>query len=150
MLLKFTTGAFSVAMTLSAAAVAQGQFGTAGEAKAMLERAITQLKSNEAAALAKFNKGESGFKDRDLYVFCFDMTTSKFAAGIQSLVGTDVKALKEEDGSPVGEKVLNAAKEGSITLVAYNFSKPGATDPAPKESYVTRVGNQGCGVGYFE
>ena len=31
-------------------------------------------------ALAKFNKGEGGFKDRDLYVFCFDVNNSKFTA----------------------------------------------------------------------
>ena len=63
----------AAALALSANAIAQGQFGTAAEAKAMLEKAVTEIKANEAAALAKFNKGEGGFKDRDLYVFCFDM-----------------------------------------------------------------------------
>jgi hypothetical protein len=28
------------------------------------------LKDDKAKALAMFNKGEGGFKDRDLYVFC--------------------------------------------------------------------------------
>jgi signal transduction histidine kinase len=143
-----------VAAVLSAAfcgpALSQGQYGTAAEARAMLDRAASELKANEAAALARFNKGEAGFKDRDLYVFCFDMTTGKFTAGVQPLIGTDVKALKEKDGSPLGEKVLAAAKEGVVTTLAYNFPKPGTADPVPKESYITRVGNQGCGVGYFK
>jgi hypothetical protein len=65
----------SAALAFSTTAFAQGQFGTAAEAKAMLEKAVTELKANEAAALAKFTKGEGGFKDRDLYVFCYDMTT---------------------------------------------------------------------------
>ena len=134
----------------STATFAQGQSGTAAEAKAMLEKAVTELKVNEAAALAKFNKGESGFKDRDLYVFCMDMTTVKFTAGVPSLVGTDVKALKEKDGSPLGEKLLNAAKEGTVTTLAYNFPKPGTTDPVPKETFLARVGNQTCGVGYYK
>jgi cytochrome c len=140
-----------LALTLSAAALAQGQFGTAAEAKAMLEKATAELKANEATALSKFNAGDGGFKDRDLYVFCFDMNSGKFTAHVnKALMGTDVKALKEKDGSPLGEKVFNAAKEGSISTVAYNFPKPGGTDPVAKESFVTRVGNQGCGVGYYK
>ena len=79
-----------------------------------------------------------------------DMTTVKFTAGVPSLVGTDVKALKEKDGSPLGEKLLNAAKEGTVTTLAYNFPKPGTTDPVPKETFLARVGNQTCGVGYYK
>ena len=121
------------------------------EAKAMLEKAVTELKANEAAALAKFNKADAGFRDRDLYVYCFDKATGKFTAHVNSaLMGTDVKALKEKDGSPLGTKVYDAAKEGTITTISYNFPKPGGTDPVPKEAYVTRIGNQGCGVGYYK
>ena len=139
----------SVALTVLA--YAQGQFGNAAEAKTMLEKAVAELKSNEGAALAKFNKGEGGFKDRDLYVFCYDMASAKFTAHVnQSLLGTDVKALKEKDGSPLGEKVFNATKPGTVSTVSYNFPKPGTTEPVAKESYVTQVGNQGCGVGYYK
>lgn len=138
-------------VALSVFASAQGQFGNAAEAKAMLEKAVAELKSNEGAALAKFNKGEGGFKDRDLYVFCYDMASAKFTAHVnQSLLGTDIKALKEKDGSALGEKVFNATKPGTISTVSYNFPKPGTTEPVAKESYVTQVGNQGCGVGYYK
>ena len=37
-----------------------------------------------------------------------------------------------------------------ITTVDYDFPKPGTMQPVPKESYVTRVGNEGCGVGYYK
>jgi hypothetical protein len=75
----------------------------------------------------------------------------KFSAHVnKSLLGTDVKDLKEKDGSPLGQKVFDAAKAGSITTVSYNFPKPGTTDPMPKESFVTRVADQGCGVGYYK
>jgi len=130
-------------------AVAQ-QFGTAAEAKAMLEKAIAALKANEADALAKFNSPTGGFRDRDLYVFCFDMTTGKFNAHVRpQLIGTDSRALKVKD-QPVGQMVFDAAKEGTITTVDYNFPKPGSDEPVPKESFVTRVGNEGCGVGYYK
>ena len=57
-------------LAVSSRAVAQPQFGTAAEAKAMLQKAVAALKADKATALSRFTKGESGFKDRDLYVFC--------------------------------------------------------------------------------
>jgi signal transduction histidine kinase len=136
---------------MSTASMPQDQFGTAAEARGMLEWAVAELIANEAAALEKFNRDKGGFRDRDLYVSCYDMTSSKFTAHLnQALVGTDVKALKEKDGSPLGEKIFNATKPGAINTVAYTFPKPGTTEPVPKESYVTQVGNQGCGVGYYK
>ena len=84
-------------------------------------------------------------------MFCFDADTGKFTAHINAaLMGTDVKALKEKDGAALGEKIFNSVKEGTVVTVAYNFPKPGTSDPVPKESFVTRVGNQGCGVGYYK
>jgi polyisoprenoid-binding protein YceI len=140
----------AVALLIGAAFAVAQQFGTAAEAKAMLDKAVTALKANEADALAKFNSPTGGFRDRDLYVFCFDMTTGKFNAHVNpALMGTDSRALKV-NGQPVGEMVFNAAKEGTITTVDYDFPKPGTTQPVPKESYVTRVGNEGCGVGYYK
>ena len=43
-------------------------FATSEEAKAMLQRAVAAVKQDKAKALDMFNKGEGGFKDRDLYV----------------------------------------------------------------------------------
>ena len=141
----------AVALTLSAAAFAQGQFGTAAEAKAMLEKAVAELKTNEATALTKFNKADGGFRDRDLYVYCFEMGTGKFTAHVNSaLMGTDVRTLKEKDGSPLGQKIYDAAKAGTITTISYNFPQTGTTDPVAKEAFITRVGDQGCGVGYYK
>ena len=69
----FIIAAASAAMlTLSAAAFAQqGQTGTAQEARAMLDKAVAAVKADQAVALGMFNKGEGGFRDRDLYPFCF-------------------------------------------------------------------------------
>jgi hypothetical protein len=50
--------------------VAAADFGTPEEAKAMLERAVAAVKQDKAKALDMFNKGEGGFKDRDLNVWC--------------------------------------------------------------------------------
>jgi hypothetical protein len=62
---------FIVVQALStASSVSAAEFGTAEEAKAMLERAVAAVKEDKAKALDMFNNGEGGFKDRDLYVWC--------------------------------------------------------------------------------
>ena len=72
-----TSALVAFALTMGLAIAVAQQFGTAAEAKAMLEKAISALKANEAEALVKFNSPTGGFRDRDLYVFCFDMTDGR-------------------------------------------------------------------------
>jgi hypothetical protein len=133
-----------------ASATAQ-QFGTAAEARAMFDRAVAELKAGEAAALAKFNDSKNKqFRDRDLYVFCLNMSDGKFTAHAdQKLLGQDARSFKI-DGDALGQRIYDLVKEGVVSTVTYNFPKPGTTKPVPKESYVTRVGNQACGVGYHK
>jgi signal transduction histidine kinase len=154
MLRTLIIGAMSAVALSGIAFAQQSEYGTAAEAKAMLERAIPELKANESAAIAKFNKGEGGFKDRDLYVFCFNNADGKFTAHQKAaLIGTDVRDLKDKSGKVFGQdlyKAGNSESEGKITEVSYMFPRPGSTDPVPKVSYVTRVGTEGCGVGYYK
>lgn len=144
----------ALALAVTAASVWAQQFGTATEAKAMEEKAVAALKANPTAAIAKFNEPNGGFRDRDLYVFCFNAKTGLFDVHVnKALLGTDTRALKEKDGSPLGQKIFdaaNAAPEGTIITVTYNFPKPGTTNPVPKESFVARVGEHICGVGYYK
>jgi len=142
----------SLAMTLSTAAFAQAQFGTAAEAKAMLEKAVAAVKADKERALAMFNKGEGGFKDRDLQPFCFNVSDGKLvAATVPSLLGTDTRTLKDKTGKEFGQEVYKAAIEGKIAEISYMFPRPG-TDPTlfEKVSFVTGVADLGCGVGYFK
>ena len=144
-------GLMGVALIGSTLSGLAQQFGTAVEARAMLDRAVAELKSNEAAALAKFNDKENKqFRDRDLYVFCFKVSDGKFTVHPNpTIMGTDVRALKVKD-DPLGQRLFDQVKEGTVTTVDYNFPKPGTTEPVPKESYIIRIGGQGCGVGYYK
>ena len=130
------------------------QSGTPVEAKAMFDRAIAALKTNETTALAAFNdKSNKNYHDRDLYVFCYHMNDGKFVAHPNpATMGVDVRTLKFKD-DPFGQRGYDAIKgspEGNVTILDYNFPKPGTSEPVPKESYITRVGNEGCGVGYYK
>src|SRR5215471_21574134 len=107
--------ASSVVM-LSVPVVAQAQWGTAAEAKAMLEKAVAAVKADKEKALAMFNKGEGGFKDRDLQPFCFNVSDGKIvAATVPNLLGTDTRTLKDKSGKEFGQEVYKAAIEGKIT-----------------------------------
>ena len=131
------------------------QSGTAADAKAMLDRAVAVLKTEfKATALSEFNdKNNNKFHDRDLYVFCMNMSDGKITATAnQALIGTDIRILKAKD-DPFGQRIYDAMKgtpEESVATVDYNFPKPGMTEYVPKQSFVTRVGDQGCGVGYYK
>ena len=139
--------AAALALGLSAPLHAATQ-GTATEAKAMLEKAIGALRADKAKALGEFARGENGFRDRDLYPFCGD-AKGTFTAH-PTLTGKSMKDLKGTDGEPVGSRLYDAAKEGAINEVEYVWPKPGTTTPAQKVSYVTKIGDQVCAVGFYK
>ncbi len=128
----------------------QGQFGTAAEARSMLDRAVAAVRADKNKALQAFNAGADGFKDRDLYPFCADAASGTFTAH-PTLRGTPVRDLKDAAGNAFGEQILRAGStEGQVNEVSYSFPRPGTTAPAPKVSYVTKVADQICAVGYYK
>jgi hypothetical protein len=148
----FMIGAVSAAalLALSTGAYAVEQFATAPEAKALLERAVPLVKADKTTAFATFNKGEDGFRDRDLYVFCFNIADGKANAGPPNLIGTDIRMLKDKTGYAFGEHLLSDSVDGQITQVSYMFPRPSSTVPVQKVSYIARVADQVCGVGYYK
>lgn len=149
MMRKIAIGtAFVVAMA-STALAQKAEFGTAAEAKAMLEKAVTAVKADKAKALKAFNDGTDGFKDRDLYPFCANAADGVFTAH-PKLTGKSLKELKDKDGKALGEAILTSAKEGAISEVDYKWPRPGSEAAVQKLSYVTKVGDQVCAVGYYK
>ena len=117
----------------------------------MLDRAVIAVKADKAKALNMFNKGDGGFKDRDLQPFCFNVGDGAIvAATAPALLGKDIRTLKDPSGKVFGPDIYEAdKKQGQISEVHYIFPKPGETTPVPKVSFVTGVADLGCGVGYF-
>ena len=105
---SLATLAFEAAVLMfSPAAFAQTTGGTADEAKAMLIKAVAAVKADKAKALDMFNKGEGGFRDRDLYVFCGNVSDGKTVtlatrrSKAKILVGRS-GTLKDSTGKPYG------------------------------------------------
>jgi signal transduction histidine kinase len=145
---KLLLTAWTSVTLASAGAVVAAEYGTAAEAKAMLDKAVAAVKTNKADALAKFTKGEGGFKDRDLYPFCGG-PDGNFTAH-PTLAGKSLKELKDKAGKPLGEEIYKVAQEGKVAEVSYMWPRPGQNDPVQKITYVTKVGDQVCAVGYYK
>ena len=116
----------------------------------MLDKAVAAVKADKAKALASFKAGTDGFKDRDLYPFCFSLSDGVTVAAPASVLGKDVRTLKDAKGTAFGADLYKAAQDGKVNEVSYMFPKPGQTEPSAKVSFVTKVGDLGCGVGYYK
>jgi secreted PhoX family phosphatase len=149
-------GISMLVLAFSSAALCQ-EHGTAGQAKAMLLKAEAAVKADKTKALDMFNKGEGGFLDRDLYVFCANVSDGKVVAqgnpNAKQQLGQDQRTFRDSTGKNFGMDIYAAAKKpaGHITEVSYMFARPGSdATPVPKVSLVTKVSDLLCGVGYYK
>jgi cytochrome c len=130
------------------------ELGTAEQARAMLERAAAALKADQDAALKAFNdEHNKDFRDRDLFVYCFNLADGKFTAYESPfLLNNDIREMKLYN-EPMGQRAYDAAHDaadGAVVTIEYKYPKPGTKDPVPKEAFEERVGDQACGVSYFK
>ncbi len=159
MVRKFVIAAAPAAViALSPAAFAQQTRGTADEARAMLMRALAAVQADKDKALDMFDKGEGGFRDRDLYVFCVNASDGTVVAignpNLKQALGTDVRAAQNSTGKAFGAEIYAAIQkpEGQITEVDYVSPEPSPDDAlAAKVTLVARADDDlGCGVGYYK
>jgi methyl-accepting chemotaxis protein len=124
--------------------------GSADEAKALVDRALPLLKrAGLQGASAELRSKESGFVDRDLYIFVIDRR------GVYRLHGakpaTEGKRVHEIPGIN-GDKFLQdawAAVQAGGGWIEYDIVSPDTGKVLPKASYVMGLDNElfvGCGV----
>ena len=123
--------------------------GTAAEAKTMLEKVVTDLKANKTKTLQDISAGT--YNKKDLYPFCGSTDGTFTAHGAnKTLVGQSMKDRKDAAGKAYGQDFYKDAQSGKFSEVAYMMPKPGDTTPVAKSSYITKVDDQVCGVGYYK
>ncbi|MGA9267682.1 MAG: hypothetical protein WBV79_14695 [Rhodomicrobium sp.] len=54
-----------------------------------------------------------------------------------------------KDGKAFALEILKAAQPGTFAEVTYSWPRLLSNDPVRKTSYVTRIDDQVCGVGYY-
>lgn len=124
------------------------QYGTASEARAMLERVVVGIKTDLAATIDGINKGDPKFSDRDLYPTCAGPDGKMVANLNPARLGIVQKESKDTSGKPYGEE-LARAQEGVFSEVSYLSPRPGSDKtPVPKIAFVTKVQGYICLVGY--
>ena len=92
----------------------------------MLEKAVAAVKADEAKAIDMFNKGEGGFKDRDLYVWCVNASDGILTAHPTNK-GKDLSEIEGKHGAPFGQEIMeNAAnpESGRSTVAASATPNP--------------------------
>ena len=133
---------------LCAGNVIASEFGTPEEADLMLRKAVAEVKADKTQAIDKFNRNDRAFRDRDLYVFCFGTADGRFLAHEHS-IGADVRQLRDKYGRMFGQEMYDRAKDGAIVAVESASPLPGTTYQMAKTNYVTRIGDDVCGVSVF-
>jgi hypothetical protein len=119
----------------------------AEKAKSMLKRVAIEIKKDQAAAIQMFTKGENGFRDGYIYPFCFRLSDGIVVTG--QTAGRDIRTFS----GIAGQQMFDAAHktEPEVTRLEYLGPKPGVADRTPvrKVSFLRRIGELGCGVGYY-
>ncbi len=147
--IAISRAAVVLVLAASSALAAESQFGTESEARAMLEKAVAAVKANKEKALEKFNAGEGGFRDRDLYVYCANASDGVLVAH-PYLKGEHLQDIKGKKGYPLGKEIMDNATEGEIKRVTYWWPRPGTDTPLEKTSFYTQVEGLDCGVGFYK
>jgi hypothetical protein len=129
------------------AAIGQ-QYGTASDARAMLERVVAGIRADPTATIEQINRSDPKFSDRDLYPTCAGPDGKMVANPNPARLGIVQKDSKDASGKPYGEE-LARAQEGVFSEVSYLSPRPGADKtPVPKIAFVTKVAGYICLVGY--
>jgi Single Cache domain 2 len=87
--------------------------------------------------------------DRDLYVFCANASDGIMTAHPYGYKGKQLREIFGKKGYPFGQEIMEKATEGEIKEVSYWWPRP-TDEQVKKTSFYTKVGDQICGVGYYQ
>jgi signal transduction histidine kinase len=122
--------------------------GTAKQAQALVAKAIAAYDAKGKSAFADMTAPNTGFVDRDLYIFVIGPDHKTVAHGAAAArVGLDVMTLKDQTGKSYGKALFKRATPAGA-WVDYVMEDPLTGKQAPKSSWVVRHGDYvfGCGI----
>ena len=126
--------------------------GTPDEAKAMVEKAVKLIQAEgKDKAFAQINDPAGPFVDRDLYVFVLNLEGTTVAHGVnKALIGKSLVNLKDADGKPFIQEMIEMGKAGKVGWVDYKWTNPQTKKVEAKSSYLMKVGDVIVGVGIYK
>ncbi|AZF14975.1 cache domain-containing protein [Pseudomonas sp. R3-18-08] len=124
---------------------------TPEQARALRNKAVNALVKDEAGTLKAINSLQGGFLQDDLYVFVVDLDTRRYVAHGTNLrlINTDFAKVKDPDGKPVGEPILQLMTEQDQGEYKYRWKNPVTGKVENKHAYVRKAGHFMVAVGYY-
>jgi cytochrome c len=124
---------------------------TPAQAQALLDRAVAAIHSDRNKALDAFNRTRGEFSEDDLYVFVVDLSGKRFVAhGVNhKLIGTDAMSLRDPNGNPIVQRMIDAVATKDRAEVDYNWPNPVTGRIEHKTTLVRKVDGQLVAVGYY-
>lgn len=147
--MRHILGSLALSLVLAAgSASAAEEYGSAEEAKAMLQETVSMMESDKEGTIEKINQGE--MMDRDLYPYCGNMEGQMVAHPSERVREMSLKGLTDKTGKAFGEEIYEKAEAGETAEVSYMWPRPDEEEPVEKVAYVTKVDDMICGVGYYK
>ena len=140
-----------VCLAASSAIAAVDHRGTPREAKALLQEAVTLVKSEgEKEALSQFNDKKGHFTHGDLYIFAMDTEGNYLASGANPrLVGQNFFKQHAIAGREIDKDMMKVPTDGDRDIFEYEWLNRATNKLETKFSYVERVGEIVLGVGIY-
>jgi len=147
---RITVLAAAIAVAASSPTNASTDRGSAADATAMLNRAHAHyLAVGREQAMRDFSTRGNGWQDRDLFIFCLDVSGRALAHGANAtLVGRDLSGLRDADGKLYVAELLATGKSGG-GWVDYRWANPPHRHVRQESSHVLEFGDDVCGVGVY-
>ena len=122
----------------------------ARRAEALLQRAVTHLRTEGTRALSDFSVS-GRFVDGDLYVYLLDTAGVLQASGGASfhMIGRNVLEYRDPDGRPLFAEILAGARKNGHGLIHYRWLNPQRGTVERKAAYYQAVDGNIVAVGYY-
>ncbi|EHR69055.1 Cache domain protein [Burkholderiales bacterium JOSHI_001] len=147
----FLRTAASLLLAASSVCTLAAERATPAEAEALVKKAVAMVKSaGPDKTFEEVTNGKS-LKDRDLYVFIYDLNGKCLAHGANpKLVGKDLIGMKDPDGKPLIKMLVDVAKDkGKGWTDTVKFRNPVTDQIQSRVNYIERVGDLAVGSGVF-
>jgi cytochrome c len=129
-----------------------GEHGTPAEATAMVKKAIEYVKANgKDKAYAEFNNPKGAFKDRDLYIFVYDLNGVAQAHGANpKMIGKNLLELRDAEGTMIVKGFIEVAKTRGNGWIDYKWPNPVSKAIEAKSTYIEKHEDILIGSGVYK
>ena len=114
---------------------------TQGDAKALVDKAVAFYKaSGKRIALAEFTNPKGQFVQDELYIYVLNLKGTMLAHGVnEKFVGEEFIDLKDSDGKPFIEEIVDIANNEGSGWIDYKWYHPVTKQVLPKTVYFEKV-----------